>query len=56
MHYNNVDNDPPLIFVGWMYETGVVLALDEQRVRFIAAFGLVIGIPCGRAYERARTL
>ena len=33
IHYNNVDNGPALIFVGWLYETGVVLDLDEQSVR-----------------------
>ena len=33
IHHNNVNDGPALIFVGCMYETGVVLALDEQLVR-----------------------
>ena len=32
-----------LIFVGAMYETGVVLALNEQNVRFFAACALELG-------------
>ena len=30
--YDNVDNDPALIFVVWIYVTDVVLVLDEQYV------------------------
>ena len=33
IHHNNINNGPALIFVGCMYETGVVLALDKQLVR-----------------------
>ena len=33
IHYNGADGSV-LIFVGCMYETGVVLSLDKQVVRF----------------------
>ena len=33
IHYNNDDDGFALIFVRWMYGTGIVLALDEQNVR-----------------------
>ena len=32
MHYNG-DDDSALIFVCWMYGTGVALAVHKQRVR-----------------------
>ena len=42
LHYN-IDYGSALIFVGWTYGTGVVLALDEQRVRCIALSVLALG-------------
>ena len=42
IHYNG-DDGSALIFVGWMYGTGVALVVHEQRVRlycFVCALGL----------------
>ena len=38
IHYNDYDNGSTLIFAGWIYETGIVLALDEQNVSLYCCF------------------
>ena len=42
IHYNGGDASA-LVFVGWMYETGIVSALDEQNVRLHSCMRAQIG-------------
>ena len=52
IYYNDCDDGFTLIFVGWMYETGVALVVPEQRVClccFVCALNLnegFIGVRC----------